>query len=123
MDRIRSLKDLEKTKAEALQQERENIQKNRFRVRISLGSCGIAVGAAETFEALKQLAAQKDVGGVQIQKAGCIGLCALEPIVQILEADRPQVMYGKVTPAVARRIFQEHIEKGMILQEYLVEKI
>jgi len=123
MDRIRSLKDLEKAKDEALQRERENAQKNRFQVRVSLGSCGIAVGAQETFEALEQLIVQKEAGGVLLKKVGCIGLCALEPVVQVIEAERPQVTYGKVTPAVAERIFQEHIGKGMILQEYVVENI
>ena len=123
MDRIRSLKDLEKAKAEALQRERENAQKNRFQVRVSLGSCGIAVGAAETFEALKQLIVQKEASGVQLKKVGCIGLCALEPVVQVIEADRPQIMYGKVTLAVVQRIFQEHIGKGLIVQEYIVENI
>lgn len=123
MDRIRSVKDLEKAKAEALQRERENAQKNRFQVRVSLGSCGIAVGAAETFEALKQLIVQKEASGVQLKKVGCIGLCALEPVVQVIEADRPQITYGKVTPAVVQRIFQEHIGKGLIVQEYVVENI
>ena len=89
MDRIRSMKDLEKEKDEAL----------------------------------KQLIVQKEASGVQLKKVGCIGLCALEPVIQILEADRPQVTYGKVTPTVAERIFQEHIGKGMILQEYVVENI
>jgi (2Fe-2S) ferredoxin len=28
-----------------------------------------------------------------------------------------------VTPAVVQRIFQEHIEKGLIVQEYVVENI
>jgi hypothetical protein len=36
MDRIRPMKDLEKAKAEALQRERENAQKNRFQFRVSL---------------------------------------------------------------------------------------
>lgn len=123
MNRIRSMKDLEKAKNEALQRESANAQKNRFQVRVSLGSCGIAVGAQETFEALNQLIVQKEASGVQLKKVGCIGLCALEPVIQILEAERPQVTYGKVTPAVAERIFQEHIGKGMILQEYVVENI
>jgi NADP-reducing hydrogenase subunit HndB len=123
MDRIRSMKDLEKAKDEALQKERERAQKNRFQIRVSLGSCGIAVGARETFDAMEQLIVQKEAGGVQLKKVGCIGLCALEPVVQIFEAGRPQITYGKVTPAVVQRIFAEHIEKGLIVQEYVVENI
>ena len=123
MDRIRSMEGLEKAKDEALKKERANAQNNRFQIRVSLGSCGIAVGARETFEALEQFIVQKEAGGVQLKKVGCIGLCALEPIVQIVEADRPQVTYGKVTPAVVQRIFAEHIEKGLIVQEYIVENI
>jgi NADP-reducing hydrogenase subunit HndB len=123
MDRIRSMEGLEKAKDEALKKERANAQNNRFQIRVSLGSCGLAVGARETFEALEQLIVQKEAGGVQLKKVGCIGLCALEPIVQIVEAERPQVTYGKVTPAVVQRIFAEHIEKGLIVQEYIVENI
>ena len=123
MDRIRSLDDLKKAKDSALQKEREGAEKHRFQIRVSLGSCGIAVGAQETFEAMKQLIVQKEANGVQLKKVGCIGLCALEPVIQVMEADRPQVTYGKVTPAVAQRIFAEHIEKGLIVQEFVVEKI
>jgi NADP-reducing hydrogenase subunit HndB len=123
MDRIRSLDDLKKAKDSALQKEREGAEKHRFQIRVSLGSCGIAVGAQETFEAMKQLIVQKEANGVQLKKVGCIGLCALEPVIQVMETDRPQVTYGKVTPAVAQRIFAEHIEKGLIVQEFVVEKI
>ena len=123
MDRIRSMEDLKKAKEKALQKEHDGAQKNRFQIRVSVGSCGVAVGAAETFEALKQFSVQKEAGGVQIKQVGCIGLCALEPVIQVVETGRPQVTYGKVTPAVAQRIFAEHIEKGLIVQEFVVEKI
>ena len=123
MDRIRSMEDLKKAKDSALKKERESAQINRFQICVSLGSCGIAVGAEETFKALNQLIVQKEAGGVQLKKVGCVGLCALEPVIQVMETDRPQVTYGKVTPAVAQRIFAEHIEKGLIVQEFVVEKI
>ena len=61
--------------------------------------------------------------GVRLKQTGCIGLCSLEPIVQVIEKDRPPVTYGKVTPLVARQIFQEHIQKGLVLQEHVVDKI
>lgn len=123
MNRIRSLKDLKKARSEALKKEAIDTQQHQFQIRVSLGSCGIAVGAEETFEALKQLIVKKEANGVQLKKVGCIGLCALEPVIQIVEPNHPQVTYGKVTPSVADLIFQEHIEKGLIVQEYVVEKI
>ena len=123
MNRIRSMDDLKKAKEAALQKEKEQAQKNRFQIRVSLGSCGVAVGAQETFEALNQLSVRKEAGGMQVKQVGCIGLCALEPVIQVMESGRPQVTYGKVTPAVAQRIFAEHIEKGLIVQEFVVEKI
>src|SRR5512141_1781838 len=121
MERIRSMEDLKKAKDKALQREHDSAQKERFQIRVSLGSCGVAVGAQETFEALKQFTVQKEAGGIQIKQVGCIGLCALEPVIQVVEAGHPQITYGKVTPAVAQRILQEHIEKGLIVQEYVVE--
>lgn len=123
MHRIRSMQDLKNARTEALDQEAANAQQYQFQIRVSLGSCGLAVGAGKTFEAMKQLIVTKEANRVQLKKVGCIGLCALEPVIQIAETNRPQVTYGKVTPEVARRIFQEHIEKGLIVQEYVVEKI
>jgi (2Fe-2S) ferredoxin len=60
---------------------------------------------------------------VQVKQIGCIGLCALEPIVQVVELDGQPVTYGKVLPPVVKRIFNEHIEKHLIVQEHLVENI
>jgi NADP-reducing hydrogenase subunit HndB len=123
MDRIRSLKDLDKAREKALQKERTAAQKNRFQVCVSLGSCGIAVGAMDTYTALDHLINRKGAGGIRLKKTGCIGLCSLEPVIQVIETDRPPVTYGRVTPSVARQIFEEHIGKGLILQDHIVEKI
>jgi NADH-quinone oxidoreductase subunit F len=41
-----------------------------------MGSCGIAAGAAEIFDLLKQ-------GGCEVTLTGCIGSCWLEPIVEV----------------------------------------
>lgn len=123
MDRIRSLKDLEEARAKALQKERSGAQKNRYQVFVSLGSCGIAVGAMDTYEALEKLINRKGSSGIRLKKTGCIGLCSLEPVVQVIQTDRPPVTYGKVTPMIARQIFEEHIGKGLILQDHLVDII
>jgi NADP-reducing hydrogenase subunit HndB len=123
MDRIRSLQDLEQARAEAVKEEAAAAQEFLFEIRVSLGSCGMAAGANETWEAIQQFLSSNDWMGVQTKIIGCIGLCALEPIVQVVEAGRSPITYGKVIPPVVRRIFKEHIEQHIIVQEYIVENI
>jgi NADP-reducing hydrogenase subunit HndB len=38
-------------------------------------------------------------------------------------ADQPLITYGKVTPQIAHRILSEHIGKGLVVQEYVIENI
>ena len=123
MDHIRSLQDLEQARTEALRLEAANLQHSPLELRVSLGSCGIAAGANETLEAIHEFISRNQLTGVRTKPIGCIGMCALEPIVQVVEADHPPVTYGKVLPGVVQRIFREHIEKHIPVQEYLVENI
>lgn len=123
MDRIRSLQDLEEARTEVLNLEAASSQQCPIEIRVSLGSCGIAAGANETLEAIQQFISSNQLTGVQTKMIGCIGMCALEPIVQIVEADHPPITYGKVIPSVVQRIFHEHLEKHLIVQEYVVENI
>ncbi|OQY90459.1 MAG: hypothetical protein B6D39_07915, partial [Anaerolineae bacterium UTCFX2] len=60
---------------------------------------------------------------VQVSPIGCIGLCALEPIVIVQRPGRHDVIYGKVTPEVARRIILDHVGNGMIVQENVIEQV
>ena len=48
------------------------------------GSCGIAAGAAKVYSALEPLAAGS---GIELKITGCIGMCYLEPIVDVYEDD------------------------------------
>ena len=123
MNRIRSIKDLEAARAEALDRETASTKECQYQIRISMGSCGIAAGANETLEAINQIIRENNLEDVQTKIIGCIGLCALEPIVQVVELGGQPVMYGKVIPAVVKRIFNEHIEKHLIVQEYVVDPI
>ena len=51
-----------------------------MKVRIGLGSCGIAAGALELWDELHKL--QQDAGiAIEKQATGCIGRCYLEPLI------------------------------------------
>lgn len=121
MEPILSIDDLQAARAEALNRERLTAERSQFQIRISLGSCGMAAGAEETLQAVHEYMKDGVFPETRLKIIGCTGLCTMEPIVQVLESDRELTTYGMVTPAVVERIFHEHIEKHLVVQEYRVE--
>lgn len=121
MDRIQSLEDLDHAKIEATKRLQDAEQGCRFLVRISTASCGVAAGALDTLEMIRELVRMDNLSNLCIKEIGCIGLCSFEPIVQVQEADRALITYGKVNRLIAQRIIREHIEKGLVVQEYVID--
>ena len=54
-----------------------------MRVTVGMGSCGIAAGASEVFDKLAVGLEDSEAGSVEV--TGCIGLCYLEPIVNLYD--------------------------------------
>ena len=128
MTLIRSMEDLVQARQQALEKKRQLAQEHRIHICIGMASCSIAAGARDTLNAINKLLEGDNLTGVsaaqiQVTQTGCIGLCALEPLVQVQIADQAPVTYGKVTPDVAQRILQNHIGKGLVVQEYVVDSI
>jgi NADH-quinone oxidoreductase subunit F len=86
-------------------------------VKIGLASCGVAAGAVPIYETL--IAALEGQTDVEIKKVGCIGLCYMEPIVEV-ERDGKSIAYGKVDTAVAKEIASAHVLKGKIVQKAVI---
>lgn len=118
---IRSMEDLQQAREQAARRQQALALQYRYHIRISTASCGVAAGALDTLAAFQRLVQSHSLAIVRLTETGCAGLCALEPLVQVLEAGHPTVSYGRVTPEVARRILSQHIEKGLIVQEYAIE--
>ena len=70
-----------------------------MRIVIGEGSCGIAAGAEKVRQALLNC----DLGGAQVSITGCIGMCYLEPIVDIYEGEKLTRLV-KVSPDDAQSI-------------------
>lgn len=70
-----------------------------MRIVIGEGSCGIAAGAEKVRQALLNC----DLGGAQVSITGCIGMCYLEPIVDIYEGEKLTRLV-KVSPDDAQNI-------------------
>ncbi|MCR4924900.1 MAG: NADH-quinone oxidoreductase subunit NuoF [Clostridiales bacterium] len=54
-----------------------------MKIVVGQGSCGIAAGAGKVYDKLNELLSDKD--GVTLTISGCIGMCYLEPIVDIYD--------------------------------------
>ncbi|NTW71279.1 MAG: NADH-quinone oxidoreductase subunit NuoF [Eubacteriaceae bacterium] len=62
---------------------------------VGLGSCGIAAGAGKVYEVLKNEVEAKNLD-IQLEITGCVGMCHLEPIVDIYDNEGKMERYVKV---------------------------
>lgn len=90
---------------------------------VGMGTCGIAAGAREAMNAVLDEIAKRHLQDVQISQTGCIGMCALEPLMDVVRPGEPRVTYGHVTPELARRIVTEHVINGNIVEDAVIGKI
>jgi NADH:ubiquinone oxidoreductase subunit F (NADH-binding)/(2Fe-2S) ferredoxin len=86
---------------ETLNQRVEALKKESFaatKILISMGTCGIAAGAAPVLEEVKKLISERQLeNSVEIVETGCIGQCHAEPSVEICNTETNEsVMYGGV---------------------------
>lgn len=91
-----------------------------IRVVIGMATCGIAAGARPVMNAFMEEAAKRELKHVTISQTGCIGMCRLEPIVEVFEPNKEKVTYVKVTPEKVARIVAEHIVNGNVVSEYTI---
>ena len=72
-----------------------------MRILVGQGSCGIAAGAQKVYSALEKALADS---GVQLGITGCIGMCYLEPIVDVYLDSGELKRLVRVTPEDAPKI-------------------
>ncbi len=94
---------------------------NSVRVVVGMATCGIAAGARPVLNALVEGVSREGLmDKVTVSQTGCIGICQLEPIVEVFEPGKEKVTYVKMTPEKAARIIDEHLKNGKIVNEYTI---
>ncbi|MDR0433883.1 MAG: NADH-quinone oxidoreductase subunit NuoF [Gracilibacteraceae bacterium] len=114
-----TLENLNELRQKTLTRSNLDDKRQETRVVVGLATCGIAAGAQPVFETLKAETAA--VQGVNVYRAGCIGACRLEPLVEVYEPGRAKVTYTRVTPEKAKEIAARHIIGKTRLDEYSEE--
>ena len=90
------------------------------RVVVGMATCGIAAGARPVLTAFVEEVNRRGLKDVVVTQAGCIGMCKLEPIVEVFKPGKEKVTYVKMTPEKVSRIVTEHLVNGSPVTEYTV---
>lgn len=108
-----------KEKAQAQLAARDAEGNDGIRVVVGMATCGIAAGARPVLNAIIDEVARRELP-VTVTQTGCIGLCSLEPIVEVFDKDGNKTTYVSVTPEKGRRIVKKHCKYHTVIDEYTV---
>lgn len=104
-------------------QKQVNIRENnegKIRVLVGMATCGIAAGARPVLNALVEEVAKRSLANVTVTQTGCIGICQYEPVVEVYEPDGKKVTYVKMTAEKARRVVNDHLVNGNVVEEFTI---
>ena len=113
---MKSLTELQKIRDQVRRELEVRNGNQRTRVIVGMGTCGIAAGARDTMRAFMDEVDRAGLADVAVVAAGCAGHCEHEPLVEVV-TDDGSVRYGNVDQDAARRIFQDHIQNGRVVDE------
>jgi NADP-reducing hydrogenase subunit HndB len=121
MARIKSLNELSALKDKLVVERAQESRRGVTTITVGMGTCGIAVGALDVFQALDHEIKAQQLNDIVLTQTGCIGLCQHEPIIEVTVGLAPKVAYGKANPDMVKRIVREHIRAGRIVEEFVVD--
>mgnify|MGYP002624714814 CR=1 FL=1 len=90
------------------------------RVVVGMATCGIAAGARPVMLAFMDEIAKRQLKNVTVSQTGCIGMCRLEPMVDVIVPGKEKVTYVHVHPEMVSRIVAEHVVNGRPVAEYTI---
>ena len=118
---MKSLAELEAIRAKTL--ERVAMRKegeNAVRVVVGMATCGIAAGARPVMLKFLEEVQKRNLQNVTVSQTGCIGMCRLEPMVDVYLPGKEKVTYVHMNPEKVARVVAEHIVNGRPVQEYTI---
>ena len=90
------------------------------RVVVGMATCGIAAGARPVLAAFVEGVSEQGLNEkVSVTQTGCVGICQYEPVVEVFEGDK-KVTYVKMTAEMAKRVVEEHLKGGKVVEEYTI---
>lgn len=93
---------------------------DQIRVVVGMATCGIAAGARPVLTEFVRQVREAGLERVTVTQTGCIGVCRLEPIVEVYVPGQEKVTYVKMTPDKVGAIVEEHLKNGRMVEQYTI---
>lgn len=90
------------------------------RVVVGMATCGIAAGARPVLTAFLDEVEKRGLQNVTVSQTGCIGVCRLEPIVEVFVPGEEKVTYVKVKPQMVPVIVEQHLVNHSVVADYTI---
>ena len=111
---LRDFLELQKRGATSRKIERAiDTQDGYAEIRIGLGSCCVARGSGNVYDAIQQTLADTGVQAI-VKRVGCVGMCHQTPLVDIVSSEAPSCLYAEVLPEDVKSLILRHFKpKGI----------
>ena len=90
------------------------------RIVVGMATCGIAAGARPVMLAFIEELKKRGIDNVTVAQTGCVGMCRLEPMVEVYVKGQEKVTYVHMTPEKVARVVNDHIVNGRPVDEYTI---
>ena len=118
LEELNAIRDRVKSKVNIREFGNEGI-----RVVVGMATCGIAAGARPVLNKFVEEVSKRNLQNVTVTQTGCIGICQLEPVVEIFEPGKEKVTYVKMTAEKAVRVVNDHLVNGNVVTEYTIGSV
>lgn len=92
--------------------------KERAKVTLHMGTCGLAAGAGPLMETLKEEMATAKRDDIRVVVSACAGMCSSEPNVTVELQGSDPVVYQHMDAARMRQVFRRHVLRGEVQAEF-----
>lgn len=117
---MKSLAELQAIRDRAKQQVELRKENDGYKIVVGMATCGIAAGARPVMTAFLEEVQNKNITNVVVSQTGCVGMCRLEPMVDVINPDGEKVTYVKMDAERAGKVVAEHVLGGKPVKEYTI---
>ena len=90
------------------------------RIVVGMATCGIAAGARPVLNKFIEEVQNRGLKNVLVTQTGCIGVCRLEPIVEVITPTGEKTTYVKMDADKVAKVVHEHLVNNKVVEEYTI---